>query len=198
MAVGDFYRLAVEGSGPLAQSLVNVLYYRQDLPTIFDTATEDLCQAFQATAQTAFLAAIASGCGLTRLSARGVTDPTEGFDFSYSSPIPGGGLVGDSLPPQTAGVVTWVTGKIGRRYRGRTFFWPAIEASQADGVCTPGYIGLLAAAATELMLIGNGTTTAEYTLIVYSRTYSIGTPVTGYVVRPRLQSQRRRQLGAGS
>lgn len=198
MAVNDVYRLAVIGSGPLGQSLVNVFHYRQNDPLIFDTATEDLCQAFISTAQTAFLAAIAAGCGLVRLSARGITNPLEGFDYSYSSPIPGGGLAGDSLPPQTAPVITWVTGLIGRRYRGRTFYWPAVEAQQADGVLTPGHIGLLTSAATELMEIGNGVTTSTYTMMVYSRTFSISTPVTGFVVRPRLQSQRRRQLGAGS
>lgn len=206
MAAGSIYRIAIIGSGGLGQELVNTLYYRAVNDTIFDTQSEDLAQAWAASQTTLFAGTFASSNQLQRLEVRGVTDITEGFDYSYPSPVAGTRTGSDPLPPQSAGIITWTTGLVGRRYRGRSFLWYTVEGDQSQGTWDAGYLGAMAAYADNSLTIGDGITTSFYAQVVHSAPKPAATPpwagadtdVNSYIVRNLVYQQRRRRVGVGS
>lgn len=197
MAVGSIYRVSLVGIAQFNQELVNVFHYRAEQPTVFDTQAEDLAQAVSEFLVAPHAAARSVGTAATLIEVRGVTNPTEGFDLNID-PNVSGGIAGDALPPQAAAVITWTTGLVGRRFRGRTFMWPAGEGSQAGGVYTEAYLALMDAFADEALLIGSGILTATYQLVVHSVAGGTNTPVTGHISRNTVHTQKRRVLGIGS
>lgn len=197
MATGQIYKLALVGQGPNGQKLVQTFHYRADGGPIADTQSHDLALAWIDGAVGTFLSTFTNQSNLIGIEVRGVTDPTEGYDYSFPTPQ-AGGRAGESLPPQSSAVITWTTGKVGRRYRGRSFFWPAMEDDQAGGQWESAYITALAAFANDSMLLASSAAHAQYTQVVYSRTFAISTQVSGFVVRNTVYTQRRRVAGAGA
>jgi len=124
MAENSVYRLSVVGEAQFGQLLVCTFHYIANAGTIFDTQSEDLAQAWDDDMQSVFAATRTVGTAVNRLSFRGGTNPREGFDLELAAPV-SGGIAGDALPPQTSAVITWTSGVVGRRYRGRSFLWPA-------------------------------------------------------------------------
>jgi hypothetical protein len=205
MAVGDIFRVALVGMGAQGQQLVNVLHYRQEDSLIFDEPGEDFVEAWTTAVQTPYLATFAPGCGLYSIEVRGVTDPEYGYDYTVPGSPVGTAGSGDELPPQDAAVITWKTGKVGRANRGRSYMWPAPEASQHRGAWNATYQGYLAAYADAAMLVGSPPVTAGWQLGVLSwyldgvkRATPKFTPVTSYVVRDQVFTQRRRRAGSGN
>lgn len=206
MGVGSLYRLAVIGQGGLAQELVCAFHYRQLTATIGSNGAEDLCLGWHGYLANLFADTFSSSNLLTSLEARGITDPTEGFDFSISPAIGGTRSTGEPLPPQSAGVLTWSTGLIGRRYRGRNYLWYTNETDQSQGTWTSGYQTVMADFADAAMLIPAAPGYASFDLMVYSKpnpdlTPPWGgaiTPVTSYRVNNLVCTQRRRKAGVGS
>ncbi len=197
MAVNSIYKVAIVGVGGFSQDLVTTLHYRAEDATIFDTQAEDLAQAIVADVVPSFRDTFNSSSGVLTIQVRGVTDPTEGFDYSYPS-LQLGSRGGDPLPPQAAGVITWTTGRVGRRFRGRAFLWAAGEGDQAGGAFTPTYQAIMSAFAEAAQYIGDGIATSHYQQVVYSRKFTLATPINGHVVRNTVYTQRRRVSGVGS
>lgn len=199
MAVNSIYKLALEGRGPQDQELVNTLYYKALTGTVFDTQAEDLIQAFmnETALPESFTNLFHSSCSFTGISVRGITDPTEGADDLFDTPIPGQNT-GQCLPPFTSCVVTFTTGKIGRSYRGRNFIWPTSEANQDAGFLISGYIDAVSDYADDIRSIGDGIVAAVYQQVVWSPTLGVATPVTGATPRAALHVQRRRTSGVGA
>lgn len=196
MASGDIYRLAVQGTGPQVQQLVCVFHYAEPAVVIGNPGF-DLVDAWRDTAEADWANSFSSSCSITRYSVRGVTDPTFGYDLDLSTPVPGE-QTGDAVPPQDAAVITWTTGLIGRSYRGRSYVWPMHEGSVSAGAINSGYATALGVFATSAMSVASALLSLNWTLQVWSPTLQIATPVVGYVVRPYLRSQRRRQPGVGA
>lgn len=198
MAVNSIYRLSIESFGGTGNSdVVNVFHYKALDATIFDTQVEDLIQAWQAEVQSLYLALMCSNFALARLVVRGVTNPTEGADFSYS-PVEAGTREATNLPNQNAALVLWKTGLIGRRFNGKSYLPPAGEGDNNQGVLVAGYqtsINNFAAAAIEM---GDGITTARYGLVVHSVVGSADTIVTSHSIMTEFRTQRRRRAGVGS
>ena len=195
MANNDIFRLAVEGIGPTSQQLVNVFHYRQ-VGVIGDDAGADLVDAWQVTARGDFLAAISASCALTNYSVRNLTQVGLGVDVPESPALPGF-VSGDALPPMNAAVITWLTGLIGRRNRGRTYMWPTGESRQTGGQISGTYDAELTAFATANILIAGGILGGTYQLVVHSEVGNTNRDVTTFVVRQFLASQRRRREGVG-
>lgn len=197
MAIGNIYKVALVGEAQFGQQLVNTFHYRQTQDTIFDTPAEDLAQAALAELAPAHAAVRTVASALNVIQVRGVTNPLEGFDLPVTPPI-SGGRAGQALPPQASAVITWTTGLIGRRFRGRTFMWPASEADQDSGVLSSAYVTDLDTFADDILEIGDSITTAVYELMVWSEKFNVATLVTGHISRNILQTQRRRVTGVGS
>jgi hypothetical protein len=195
MAANDIYRLAVEGIGPTSQQLVNVFHYRQ-IGAVGDAAGADLIDAWQVSARGAFLAAISASCAITNYSVRNLTQVGLGVDVA-ESPAQPGIVAGDALPPMNAAVITWLTGLIGRRNRGRTYMWPTGESRQTAGQISGTYDTELTTFAGANILIGGGALGDDYQLVVHSEVGNTNRDVTDFVVRQFLATQRRRREGVG-
>lgn len=205
MSQGDIYRLAVIGEGGSGQELVNVFHYRRESILLVNEDGLDLALAWTGQVLSDFLNTFSPGGAIHQLSIRGVTDPTYGYDYDISGHPVGTGPSGDDLPPQVSAVITWKTGKIGRSYNGRTFCWPAGESGQNRGSISSAYNTYLSDFADIAMNFGPGITYGEWQMGVLSQYHAgekrdtpLFTPVTQYIVRPVLCSQRRRRSGVGA
>jgi hypothetical protein len=197
MAVGDVFKVSLVGQFQFGQQLVNTFHYRQEDVLILDEPMDDLFDAVEDTLLGSHAGQRSVASQVDKVEIRGVTNPLAGKDFNITPPL-SGLRSGEALPPQVSAVVTWTTGNIGRRYRGRTFMWPAAEADQASGVMSAGYEASLGDFAEVAMRLGDGLATAHWQLVVRSDTYNLNTIVTSYVVRTNLHTQRRRVAGVGS
>lgn len=200
MGMGDIYRLAVVGRSGGGVQLVNVLHYRAITGTILETQSQDLAQAWFDSVLPAFLDTFQSSGPVDKITVRGVTDIEEGFDLNLTPPLPTGTRTGDAMPPQVAAIVTWTTGKIGRRFRGRSYLWPCSEADQNAGAISAGYKSSIGAYAEAAMEFGDGLTTSLYEMVVHSNAEGgpYDTKVTGYVARDYFGGQDRRKYGRGA
>jgi len=112
-----------------------------------------------------------------------------------------GGVAGDCLPRQVAGIISWLTPFAGSHNRGRTYMpFPAETSNDVGGVPTAGYLTLLQAVATALATVltaGAGGNTNIITPVLW-RTVFNGSPSFTFetietpVVRSRWATQRRR------
>jgi hypothetical protein len=128
--------------------------------------------------------------------------------------------IGDALPPQCAMVVTFKTGQIGRRYRGRMYGFGFGEADQLAGIWTsaaltemeanlatfmgkyaPGSAGNLFQFGIWSYRIASGCvpnkTTGKHERVDPPHPELAYTPVTTHVLRNIVYTQRRRVLGVG-
>lgn len=198
MAIGDVYRLAVIGSNQGIDELVNVHHYLQTT-TGGDDFGVDLIDAWHADSGLTYVNCFSDQCLLVGYQVRNLTQPEFGTDYSLPASEPGT-RIGHMLPPSNAPVVSWRTGLIGRRRRGRTYTWPGSEDDQNAGQMSATWQGLLSAwAATALLVTG----TATYSKVIYSPDPdgvgpALVTPVQGAVIDLLLGSQRRRRPGVGS
>lgn len=198
MAQNDIFRLSVVGAGASSQELINVHYYRQ-LTAAGDDDGVLLIDNFHALVAPAMMACISEAIVLTGYEVRNITQPEFGQDYSLPSAV-AGDITGESLPPSSSAIVSWRSGLIGRRRRGRTYMWPTGESQQNAGQIGGAYQTLLTSFGNGAILFG---TTNQYEKVIYSDIPG-GSPdvlvsiVTGVVVPIFLASQRRRRPGTGS
>lgn len=202
MAVGDIYKLSVVGTFGLGQTFVNTLHYRQE---IFQTnPVESITTLFNSIVIPEYVQIINTATVVNTLEARQITgeEPLLGFDLPVEE---AGTITGQQLPPQVCPLVSWRTGFIGRRFRGRTYFPAPVEADQEAGQLTPGYqanLQTVADAMIQLTLL----TVVIFQLVIFGAANpdvdppldEIITPVLTAVVRQDLATQRRRRVGTGS
>lgn len=148
--------------------------------------------------------AISDDCTLERLIARNVT-ATGGLEFTSTNLPATGATAGPTLTNETALCISWRTGISGRSFRGRSYL-PGVSTVHTDGDDTNRLTSAVAANAKDAadqFIASLGA--AGFQLCVASyfsgvdvdgnpipRAVGIYTPVTGAVVNPRLDSQRRR------
>lgn len=191
MAVGDIFKLVVHWvAADPGNVMINTFHYRQDLALIFDTPEEDLVQAWIADAETSYSTAVTNTMSIVKYQV--IPRPAGAVSYEVSATTVGG-ATGDALPYQTSPLITWRTGIPGRRFRGRSYFPPTVEANQVGGVLTLSFRNGLQAIADGLMEIGDGVNEAIWTLGVYSEIGPTFTPITAAVVNPLLATQRRRR-----
>lgn len=206
MGVGSLYRIAVIGSGGLGQELVCRFHYRQLTPKVTPLDAQDLAEVWAQNMTTAFCGTFAFTNGVSRLEVRGITDPTEGYDYSYGALEPGLRVGSQALPPQSSAVITWTTGLVGRRFRGRNYLWYTVEGDQDQGTYTADYQNAVQTFADSALILEGAPDYASFDLCVYSQPNpdlvppwgGAITPVTSYIVRNLVNSQRRRKVGVGS
>lgn len=197
MAVNSIYKVALVGKDMRQVTLVNTLYFQAQEGTILDTQAQDLAQAVEADLLPLFKDTFNGQCAIFKVEVRGVTDPQEGYDLQLS-PEEYGTRGGDQLPATVTAVVTFLTGLIGRRNRGRNYLWPAGEGDNVGGAVQATYVTAIGAYADGIRRIGDGVVTSIYDHVVYSRTGSTFHKVTDKVVRPFFHVQRRRSVGVGA
>lgn len=109
------------------------------------------------------------------------------------SPIPGSG--GSLFPPQISLVISLLTGRPGRSYRGR-MYWPCIGGISINntGMASPSTIATLAGkVAAALPDFGERSMSADLVPVVYSPKLNEFTNVTSIAIGTALDTQRRRR-----
>lgn len=198
MAVGDVFRFAVIGNNQGIDELVNVHHYVQTSAGGDDEGV-DLIDAWVANVMPSFLDTFSELCSLVGFQVRNINQPEFGTDYSLPA-SENGTLTGEMVPPQVAPVISWRTGLIGRRRRGRSFGWPINEGSQNAGQMSLTLQALLTEYANDALAFAGG---AAYEKVIYSNIEGATPPVlvttvNSVVVDVILGSQRRRKPGVGS
>lgn len=196
MAVNDVFRVSAVGRFGTGQDFVNVWYYRQVAGSLAAPMT-DLISAWQDQVQDLYMACMPAANVLDSLEIRGVTNPSLGQDQAIGAQ---GGQSGDALPPQTASLVSWRTGFVGRRNRGRTYLPAPVETVQSAGTLSAGMLTAMADFAVAAIALQDPANlgTAWFHLVIYHHDLGTSTDVNSYLVRSELATQRRRRLGSGS
>lgn len=198
MALNDTLELIVIGSTGAGAELINRHTYIQ-VAGSGDDAGVNLIDAWVADAMPAYQDVIADTVSILGFRVRNLTQPTFGTDYTLPTPEQGV-ITGEVLPPQNAAVISWRTGLIGRRYRGRTFVWPTGENQQNEGQWSNAYVTALTDFGNAALTIDNGAYT--YQRCVYSSESEtpgvVSTIITSVVVDQFVRGQRRRQVGVGS
>lgn len=197
MALGDIFRLSIIGTGPQGQQLVNVLHYRHVSGSGDDSGTE-LIDDWHAQCSGLFDNLFTAESSLIGYETRNLTQTEFGLNYTIAVPVPGV-IVGETLPPQSAGVIGWRTGLIGRRRAGRMYTWPGGEGSQSAGVWGAGYLGSMGNFASSCHSVSG---TDEWQQVIYSRVIGatpeiLVTDVTVADINPNVCTQRRRKAGEG-
>jgi len=107
-----------------------------------------------------------------------------------------GGLVGDPLPKQVAGLVTLRTQFAGRKFRGRMYIpFPSESVNEVDTQPSAAYIASIAAIGTNMIAqqsIGLAPDTADVTPVLFHRLGGTTDDLTSRVASPLWATQRRR------
>lgn len=102
-----------------------------------------------------------------------------------------GSQAGVALPPETALVVGWYTGMVGKSYRGRSY-WPGLDFDQLENNGTLSAAALTAYTNMFNAYVDKMADTTPSALVVYSPTIPTSSLVTTAVVRDTPHHQRRR------
>jgi hypothetical protein len=107
-----------------------------------------------------------------------------------------GGVVGDPLPKQVSGIVTWRTALPGRQNRGRSYIpFPGESSNDADQTPVAGYVTALGNLINGLvgsLTIAIGADSNAFTTGVYHRAGQTINLITSGTARDRWATQRRR------
>jgi len=200
MAVGDVYRLSVQNINRNSfNELVNVFHYRleADLP-LTHTGAEDLIIAWDALVKGPYKGPMSANTDVTKLEVRQVTGGTEYAELALTPPEPGS-QGGDIMAQQTCPIITWRTGQAGRSFRGRTYLPATSELVLSNGFFAPSFVTVMNDFGSAAMHLPSATPNyGEWQMVIWSRTLSVGTPVTSFTSRNIPATQRSRRIGVGS
>lgn len=132
------------------------------------------------------------GVTLTKFSLQKVVDP--GIAIERVTALEGEQNTGNAMPLDACVVVSWVTNRAGKSYRGRTYLPPFHHNQSADGA---GQMPHLISAAQTKIQVASGALLADLgaagaPLVVYSRKLGTGQPIIGGYVDDEWDTQRRR------
>lgn len=198
MAIADIYRLAVIGRTGTGALLVNTLHYVQQAG-VGDNPGVNLVDAYIADAAPLYADILSDQCFIEAIQVRNVTDGISGTDYTLPVPLVGV-LTGDMMPPQDSAILQFKTPFFGRRFRGRNYLFPTVEAMQNAGQWTGAYPADAIAYGNALLTIASAGYT--YTLAVHSDNSGEPGVITSQVTQVGLNSyvrgHRSRQIGVGA
>lgn len=196
MAIGDYYRMALESTFQ-GQTYVNIFHFRmvaQSAGAIPPNAL-GLQNEWQSligvgnSMQTRYQLLIPNQVQIARMVIRNLANPSDNVEAVVN--IPGSRGVGDITPPQCCALISWRTATTGRRHRGRSFIGPVREADNTDGQLVTSYITALQSF-IDGMATRFATSQILYQHVVYTRVLDTGLSVTSAIIRTGIKTQRRR------
>lgn len=152
---------------------------------------QDLANGWASGVHAAYLDCLNAGYESVGITVTDIDAKTQGF----ASLVGNGTIIGDSLPPYCAAVITWKTTQVGRRYRGRSYIPAQSEGQQDHGVIVPAMVTLLDNLAAEIR--SWPPTAGATSLVIYHRDSHAVSLVSAYKIRTVLHVQRRRTLNYG-
>lgn len=177
------------------QCAINVRHYRvEDADGL--TTDEDLAHLLSDSIGPSYRAilcdnAMYRGCGVQRISPLPKT--LEVFSIEEQG---AGSVVGEPLPGQVSGLISFKTALAGREYRGRAYVpFPSEVHNDETGLPTSGYFALLEQLGDDLeapMTAFTAPKAATVIPVVWSKKFSSATPVVFTLPRQKWATQRRR------
>jgi hypothetical protein len=155
------------------QQGLNIHYYKATavagLPTTFQAAVALATQRKNKYANCMNVGAEYDGCSCQRFMG---PLPLEEPQFSTLGFPQTGTVTGDLLPPDKSGIISWKTGKAGRKYRGRSYIpFPGEASNNVNGLPETAYVTSLTALLGALMtptLIDDGMgNTVQLAKVIY-------------------------------
>jgi hypothetical protein len=229
MAVDDIYRWA--GTATMTNhTFMNTYAFRlkvatdpseaamatlaEDLKELIRPAQAPACSWYQWTLNQLW------GNNMTILGSTCKRDGGKQFGGIFTGTLTGGQVTTETLPPQCAAVVTLQTGLIGRRKRGRVYFFGLCEPDQTGGIFSSTFMTPMTTRLNTFMnKYRQGGTSPDFTLGVWSERIASGCipnpngkghipqdsphpeqafqSVVGYTLRNIVYTQRRRTYGVG-
>jgi hypothetical protein len=201
MAQGDIFKLSIVSTFTGNDQIVNNLHYVQ-LAAVTDPPAQDLADRFLSDVIPSYLNLLSTRIVVQLLEVRQVLGGLGSYDLTVGD---NGNLSSDDIVPlQSAPLISWRTGLAGRAHRGRTFLPPIPEGNQDAGNLDTSYKNLMGSFAAVARLINDGVADV-WQLCIFSteldgepRVPPVGTPVTSWIIRDNMGSQRRRRQGVGS
>lgn len=195
--MGDFYKLTVQAEGP--NGINENVHYFEYVGAVPDSDPNgqafDIADTWINTALGAYVPLVAMNIVFNRVVCRGITNPTAGAEIGFTQ---SGGAAGENAPYQIAPYVTWLTMKFGRSYRGRTRFFPTVEAFLGGSTVDGSYTAAANAYCGQLLLMDDGLGQDVAQLYIYSTKLNEFNEATGFINRSLVSTQRRRAPGIGS
>jgi len=134
------------------------------------------------------------GVSLTKMTLQAVVDPGLATEKVFTHT--GEQNTANSMPLDVSVVVSWVTNRAGKSYRGRTYLPPLHSNQSADGAGQMPH--LISAAQAKLQVASGGLLVdlgaASAPLVVYSRKLGTGQPIIGGYIDDEWDTQRRRTV----
>lgn len=208
MAVNDVAQVRVIGSF-LGQQLNVVLHFRFKSAGAGLTALLAELEATTTTFRDMFTASGSTVASYTELQGQMLIPYGAASQALAISPVWAGADASQPMPPQAAMVATKRTDLIGRSRRGR-IYWGGfgVNAQAGTGLWTTTAVAARQTAMNNMGAVyGEGGSSADYEMGVWSRTLAGPTPPFSFaayqaldsvIVRPTIRTQRRRQVGVGS
>lgn len=107
-----------------------------------------------------------------------------------------GTLLGQALPPQVAALISWRTGYVGRKYRGRTYLPAQSESYNQAGVVDPALLTLMAGFVSDMLNVWGPAASGSF--VLYHKADDTYNVITAGIPREIYYTQRRRTPGVGS
>jgi len=197
MATDRAVRLVLSG---VAENTVRttVLHYRTpNLHTWTQPELLTLATNFWNAVRASAKATAAGGVNWLSVTATDLGDDLLPTQAVYNIPQPEPGTVaGDMLPANVSCCISWKTPYAHRSLRGRTFWYGMIDTAAAGSIFSSTYLALVANfAAACLAFVNAGGVGCQ--LGILSRSLSLITPVTTYLIDATSDSQRRRLPNRG-
>jgi hypothetical protein len=124
------------------------------------------------------------------------TGPLIGAQYIPPQPNPGTAS-GNATPANAAAVISWRTGALGRRYRGRTYLPGISESQQATSTVNAAYITNATALANLIMGFTNGGGVVGVRSVVASFVGQVLLDTLFFIIDTAIDSQRKRLIGRG-
>lgn len=191
MAVGDVYRLSVVGAAS-DQTIVNTFHYLQT-STYSGTRTppQEIISRWTAgptgSPMATYAQMLPSAWSSRELNCMNVHDPLDNSSEQVS--YTGSRGLGEILPPQCCGLLSYETQGRGRSYRGRSYIGPVLENDQAGGTITTSYSNALLGFVNAHNVTFNS---APFAWVIFSRKLNNSFAVTRIHIRLFVATQRRR------
>lgn len=197
MSAGDVYKMALTHTFDEISFFVLTHHYVEQAGA--GGAAERVASLWVDKCQTAYLATFSSRMALRQMEVQKIRPAGE--DVIFTSINENGTLTdsaGSIASFVLAPVVSLRTGFAGRSKRGRNYMMPPTENHIDDDVIDTVLFNAITNYFTEALNLNESEAEPEFKLTVWSTKNELSQPVTSFIVRTVLGTQRRRKLGRGS
>lgn len=196
MADLNTFRVSLVGQDGFQSTVVVTFHY---VPTInnIDPSASDCADCFANAIDEGVADITVSGVNYNKIVVRDEGDPLVGVELAHEV---NGVVAGAAMPPQIAGQIEKLTGFIGRRNRGRTY-WPGASENQNDaGAPNETYRDSLEIVMNQLLVLNDALTNLvpRYKMVVFSKVGDSSRDVVGFRASEEWGTQGRRKPGRGA